>query len=72
VDKIFSPSRTRSKGRWKGGDNHEEVHQAEPEVFGPPAACYQAQFLKKRAITASESKERRFSSSKLAPCFRKP
>jgi hypothetical protein len=41
VDKMFSPSRTRSKWKPKGGVNHEEIQQANAQVFGPPAAAYQ-------------------------------
>jgi hypothetical protein len=41
VDKMFSPSRTRSKWKPKGGVNHEEIQQANAQVFGPPAAGYQ-------------------------------
>jgi hypothetical protein len=38
--------------------NDEGVCQAEPEVFGPPEAGYQVQFLSRLVMTTAESKER--------------
>jgi len=57
VEKIFSLCCRRSNRKWKGGDHHEEVCQAEAEVFGPPEAGYQVQFLNRVVMTTSESKE---------------
>jgi hypothetical protein len=47
----------------------EEICQAEPEVFGPPEAGYQVQFLSRLVMTTTECEERWFSSSAATPCL---
>jgi len=36
--------------KWKGGLHHEEVCQAESEMFGPAETGYQVQFLNRTVI----------------------